>query len=92
MGFPRRDRRGESKTVGLFKMVMDPHPKKTEAWPFPVVRLPRMLYHAIPDKLFPGAWHALPVNYTGRGLVYILRTHKDAEAKAAEVNKRQGFK
>lgn len=89
MGFPRRDRRGESKTVGLFKMLP---PKNPEPFPSHILKQPLMRYHAIADRLFSGKWLALPLNYIGRGIVYIFGNRKEAEEKAAEVNKRQGFK
>lgn len=90
MGFPRRDRRGGSKTVGLFTML----PPKTQNETVPVYLLMHvpMRYHAIPDKLFPGKWLAQPVDYTGRGIVYIYGNAEDAKEQASRVNKRQGFK
>lgn len=90
MGFPRRDRRGGSKTVGLFKML--PPKNSTETVPVYLLMHVPMRYHAIPDKLFPGKWLAQPVDYMGRGIVYIYNTPEEAKEKASQVNRRQGFK
>lgn len=94
MPFPRRDRRGESKTVRLFKTVLVPLNADHQLFPEAILRQPRMRYRALEDPLFPGTWRAEPVGYMGRGIIYLFRgkgARQEAEAQAAEINHRDGF-
>lgn len=54
-----------------------------EPWkPPPVYVPPPRQYRAVPDVLFPGTWRAEPVNYKGRGMVYLF--HGEGAQREAE--------
>jgi hypothetical protein len=46
-------------------------------------------YHALEDCLFPGTWKVEPVDYVGRGIVYLFKT--EAEARDWAKHKNQKF-
>lgn len=55
---------------------------------------PRMRYHARACEFIRGEWRAEPVNYQGRGVVYLFHgatAEAQARAFAADKNFRDGF-
>jgi len=83
-------RKGDAR--GLWKLVQPEPPTEI---PGPVMfNLPRMRYRALEDPFFLGTYKAEPVSYTGRGIVYLFHgrgARQKAQAKAAEINQRDGF-
>jgi hypothetical protein len=49
--------------------------------------LPAFKYRVLPDKLFPGTWRVEPVDYTGRGIVYLFPNEEEARDWEKRKNK-----
>lgn len=96
MGDKRRVPR-EGTARGLWKMGPPPERKG----PPPITQMQvlsleqvRMKYCVAEDKQFPGVWRAEPVNYHGRGFVFLFKGEMakyEAAAFAKNKNRRDGF-
>jgi hypothetical protein len=74
---PGRMIRHPGSTRGLWAIVK-PAARNIASEPLPS---PNLRYCAVADALFPGIWLAQPLNYEGRGFVYVFRG-PDAELEA----------
>jgi hypothetical protein len=60
---------------------------RAKAAPFEKTGVIPMKYHALEDPLFPGTWRAEPLDYAGRGIVYLFRSEAEAWACAKRKTK-----
>jgi hypothetical protein len=95
MGIKRNpERTGDAR--GLWKLwtteVIEPEPIPRSL--AKLVPTGMFRYRALEDPLFRDTWKAEPAGYTGRGIIYLFHgrgARQEAQAKAAEINQRDGF-
>lgn len=58
---------------GLWKIVPLPPKPTVEEMLTASREQTKVFYHARPDGLFPGTWRAEPIDYEGRGAVFLFR-------------------
>lgn len=95
MSYERGARRGGD-ARGLWRVVA---PGEKVPAPIPAPRTILTLeqpvrYCAVEDKHFPGTWRVEPVDYRGRGVVYLFHGEMakyEAAAFAKSKNRRDGF-
>lgn len=59
----------------------------TASDPESAARVLPMKYRTFEDPLFPGVWRVEPVDYTGRGIVYLFHDVLDAHTCVRRKNK-----